>query len=122
MDQQIEKQLSGILRILKKVRHKHGFSQEYIRNRYGIDVSRIESGECYPGIKNYHQLCEGYEICPGWLWILSSYVEEGELSQKEMEEIVIHWRNYKESAKAISNCFVSMIKEFDKDFPKVFKK
>jgi len=111
MNREADNKLVRMLDALKLIRHHKGYSQDYVRSSTGIDISRVENGDCCPGIKNFDILCQQYDICPGWLWILNDYVERGELPQQEMEDILMNWDQYKEPAKMLTDCFLSFFKK-----------
>jgi len=81
-------QINLLLDLLTRRRKKLGFSQEFVRDEFRIDVSKIEKHHHIPNMITFLRLCKIYSLNPGNLIFFSQMVLSGRLSEEKCWTII----------------------------------
>lgn len=83
--------------ILKEIRTKKGLSKNQVIELSGVDVSKYESGQCYPKLDAIESLCEVYEIHPRIFLMVMDVYANSDVSRESVLKLLMDHADLKKS-------------------------
>jgi transcriptional regulator with XRE-family HTH domain len=98
-----------LIHLLKEVRKTKGIPQEFFRFEFGTDISNLENYRNCPSLDKFFMYCEGLQISPGWLLILTLDETQSFLGENDKIRILSNWISLKNEAEFAYQRFLSTI-------------
>ena len=80
--------------LLWGLREKKGLCQYRVFQQSGVDVSKYESGACFPKATSIKRLCEFYGIRFAGFWAVCDEFEAGSIGLEKAIRILDQWGQY----------------------------
>lgn len=101
----------AIRAILKEIRIKKGLSKNRVLELSDVDVSKYESGYCYPKLDALENLCEAYEIHPVLFLIVIQAYLNSDVSCESAIKILLNRQELTNTVEMVYEIVVKASKE-----------